>query len=74
MASCGNARVQLRWSPSLVPGAGGDKVFIEEAIVWILEGANRAAGVEDRSVVNQASVPFPGACLCLHRWVAAFNS
>ena len=47
LAGRGNARVKQRWGPSLVPGACGDKVFIEEATVWILEGSNRATGVED---------------------------
>ena len=60
MASCGNTGVQKRWSPGLVPGAGGDEVFIEEASDWILEATDRATGVEDGGVIDQAAVPFPG--------------
>ena len=74
LAGRGDARVKQRWSPSLVPGACGDQVFIEEATVWILEGSNRATGVEDRSVVNQASVPFPGASRWFLRRVSAVDS
>ena len=74
LAGRGDARVKQRWSPSLVPGACGDQVFIEEATVWILEGSNRATGVEDRGVVDQAAIPFPGSSSWLFRWIGAVDS
>ena len=74
MASRGNARVQLRWSPSLVPGTRGDEVFVEDSGVWVLEAANRAARVEDGGVVDQVLVPFPRSCRWLFRGVGAVDS
>ena len=74
LAGRGDARVKQRRSPSLVPGACGDQVFIQEATVWILEGSNRATGVEDRGVVDQAAVPFPGASSWLLRRISTVDS
>ena len=47
LAGRGNARIKKRRGPSLVPGACGDKVFIEVASVWILKRPHRATGVKD---------------------------
>ena len=74
MASRGNARVQLRWSPSLVPGTRGDEVFVEDSGVWVLEAANRAACVEYGGVIDQVLVPFPRSCRWLFRGVGAVDS
>ena len=73
MASRGNARVQLRWSPSLVPGTRGDEVFVEDSGVWVLEAANRAACVEYGGVIDQVLVPFPRSCRWLFRGVGAVD-
>ena len=61
MTGSGSTRVEQRRGPGLVPGAGGDEVFIEEASVRILEATDRATGVEDGGVIDQAAVPFPRA-------------
>ena len=74
LAGSGSARVKQRRGPSLVPGAGGDEVFIEEASVWILEATDRATGVEDGGVIDQAAVPFPGASSWLLRRISTVDS
>ena len=73
MASRGNTGVQKRWSPGLVPSAGGDEVFVEGASVRVFEAAHRAAGVEDRGVVDQAVVPFPRSSCWLFGRVRTIN-
>ena len=73
MASRGNTGIQKRWSPGLVPGAGGDEVLVHGASVRVLEAAHRTAGVEDRGVVDKAVVPFPRSSCWLFGRVRTIN-
>ena len=56
----------------MIPGTVGDQLLIKVAF-GAQEVSIGSASVEDRGAVGELSVPLPGACGRLRRWLCAVH-
>ena len=56
----------------MIPGTVGDQLLIKVAF-GAQEVSVGSASVEDRGAVGELSIPLPGACGGLRRWLCAVH-